>query len=343
MKTLRTLHSGHIHDTYLLDCEPDKYILQRVNHQVFEQPETVMENIRKVTQHQLHYFQVHHLTACIPELVLTQAGDSFYKDEKGNYWRVFTYIADTISIEEVQTTEQAYEAAHMFGFFVRTLQDLPATELEETIPGFHHAASRRHNFEHAVRTGLPERIDLAAPEIKFFESQSAIADKIVSLLEQKAVPLRIVHNDTKISNVLMNATTGKGVCAIDLDTVMPGTLLYDFGDMMRTFLSPAAEDETDLSKVEVRMDIFEALTKGYWKEVGDWITPDERDNLIFGGHLMTYIMGIRFLTDFLQGDVYYKIHRPEHNLDRCRTQMRLLQQMQLHQDAMQKMINSLES
>ncbi len=301
-----------------------------------------MENIRKVTQHQLAYFQEHQLTAQIPELVLTQDGNTFHKDEAGNYWRVFTYIADTISIEEVQTTAQAYEAARMFGFFVRTLQDLPATELAETIPDFHNAAWRRSNFDAAVKNGLAERIQHAADEIDFFQSQSYIASKIVSLLEQKAIPWRIVHNDTKISNVLMHAVTGQGVCAIDLDTVMPGTLLYDFGDMMRTFLSPAAEDETDLSKVQVRMPIFEALTVGYWTEVGPWITSIERENLLFGGHLMTYIMGIRFLTDYLQGDVYYKTHRPGQNLDRCRTQMCLLQEMKKQEEAMQKIIASLK-
>ncbi len=341
VKDVRTLHSGHIHDTYLIDCQSAKYILQRINHLVFRQPEVVMENIRKVTQHQVQYFQSRHLTAHIPELVLTQTGQSFSKDEAGNYWRVFTYIADTISIEEVATPAQAYEAARMFGLFVRTLQDLPASELQETIPKFHHAPSRRQNFENAIETGLPERITQAAAEIAFFQSQGYIADKIVLLLDQKTVPLRIVHNDTKISNVLMNATTGKGVCAIDLDTVMPGTLLYDFGDMMRTFLSPAAEDETDLDKVQVRMDIFEALTQGYWEQVGDWITPGERANLVFGGYLMTYIMGIRFLTDFLQGDVYYKIHRPQQNLDRCRTQMRLIQEMKTQETTMQQMVASL--
>ncbi|MDJ1502203.1 aminoglycoside phosphotransferase family protein [Xanthocytophaga agilis] len=339
--SFRTLHSGHIHDTYLLECGSSRYVLQRVNHLVFKSPETVMENIRKATAFQLEYFRSQQINAVIPELVMTRSGSSFLKDDSGNYWRAFTYIPDTVSFEEVQTPEQAYEAARMFGFFVRSLQDLSAEELQETIPAFHNAFSRRKAFLQAILTGLPDRIKTAATEITFFEARGHIADKIASLLHQKDVPLRIVHNDTKISNVLMAASTGKGVCAIDLDTVMPGTLLYDFGDMMRTFLSPAAEDETDLDKVQIRMDVFESLAKGYWSEVGEWITKAERDNLVFGGMLMTYIMGIRFLTDFLQGDVYYKIYRPTHNLDRSRTQMRLLSLMEIHRGEMEAIISGL--
>ncbi|MDJ1495959.1 aminoglycoside phosphotransferase family protein [Cytophagaceae bacterium DM2B3-1] len=339
--SFRTLHSGHIHDTYLLECGSLRYVLQRVNHLVFKSPETVMENIRKATAFQLEYFRSQQINAVIPELVTTRSGSSFLKDEMGNYWRAFTYIPDTVSFEEVQTPEQAYEAARMFGFFVRSLQYLPADELQETIPAFHNAVSRRNAFLQAISTGLPDRIKTAATEITFFESRGHIADKIDHLLRQKEVPFRIVHNDTKISNVLMAASTGKGVCAIDLDTVMPGTLLYDFGDMMRTFLSPAAEDETDLDKVQIRMDVFESLAKGYWSEVGEWITKAERENLVFGGMLMTYIMGIRFLTDFLQGDVYYKIHRPTHNLDRSCTQMRLLSLMETHREEMESIIAGL--
>jgi Ser/Thr protein kinase RdoA (MazF antagonist) len=330
------LHSGHIHDTYFVETDASaRYVLQRVNHHVFKQPDVVMDNIRQATEHLLRYFAANGLDAKVPELVAVQAGGYLHQDASGNFWRMFTYIPDTVSVEKVETPAQAFEVAQMFGRFVAALRDLPASRLPETIPGFHDAVRRRAAFADAAATGLPERRAAAAPEMAFFTARSPIADRLAGLLARGEVPLRIVHNDTKISNVLLDAATGRGVCAIDLDTVMPGTLLYDFGDMMRTFLSPAAEDETDLSQVRIRMDVFEALAQGYWAEVGGWITPAERENMLFGGQLMTYIMGIRFLTDYLQGDVYYKTHRPGQNLDRCRTQMRLLLLMEEQESEMQ--------
>ena len=258
------LHSGHIHDTYFVETDaPARYVLQRVNHRVFKQPEVVMDNIRQATEHQLRYFAANGLDTKVPESVAVRAGGYLHQDASGNFWRIFTYIPDTVSVEKAETPEQAFEAARMFGRFSAALRDLPASRLPETIPGFHDAVRRRSAFADAVANGLPER-RAAAPEVAFFTARSPIADRLAGLLARGEVPLRIVHNDTKISNVLLDAATGRGVCAIDLDTVMPGTLLYDFGDMMRTFLSPASEDETDLSQVRIRMDVFEALAKGYW-------------------------------------------------------------------------------
>ncbi|PLW98993.1 MAG: mucin desulfatase, partial [Marinilabiliales bacterium] len=263
------------------------------------------------------------------EIRLYPAKENSYHhvDEEGNYWRVMNYVKDSHSVDVVETAEQAYEAAKAYAYFQRHLANLPTEGFIETIPDFHSLSWRLQQYDEALQKDAAGRAQSCQAELEFVEQHRHFADKLEALLESGDIPIRITHNDTKINNVLFNNTTRKGIAVVDLDTIMPGSVLYDFGDMMRTFLSPAAEDEHDLSKVIFRQEIFEALHKGYMEELGDILTDGEKEHLRFGGKIMTFIIGLRFLTDHLNGDVYFKVAREGHNLDRCRVQFRLLELM----------------
>lgn len=319
---IQTFGNGHIHDTYLLHTKEGQqeyaYILQRFNDQVFSQPALVMQNIMKVTQH------LKQQGFATPELVLTCQNEPYHRDEGGACWRVLTFITDTYTIEEVQNTRQAYEAAKCFGGFARSLTTLPLTQIHETIPQFHDLAHRYTQFTQALTAhAFPEREKEAAKAIEWITKRQKLRDEVAATLPK--LPLRVLHNDTKVNNVLLHQHTHQGVCAIDLDTVMPGYVLYDFGDMVRTFVSPVPEDAQELEKVMVRQDILEALTKGYLEAWGDALEAAEKESLGLGARLMPYIIGMRFLTDYLQGDVYYKTAYAEHNLHRAMNQLTLLE------------------
>lgn len=331
--------SGHINDSYLVTFMaqrmPVNYILQRINHHIFTDPAALMQNIQRVTQHlaiKLHR-EPHRTLTVIP----TRDARAFHVDLFGNYWRVYPFIKNSRTFDIVESPAQAFEAAKAFGHFQCLLADLPAPRLHDTIPDFHHTPKRFAQLQQAIAADVAKRAQLARPEIEFALAREAFT----SVLLGAQLPERVTHNDTKFNNVLLDDRTGEAHCVIDLDTVMPGLAPYDFGDMVRTTTSPAAEDEQDLSKVTMQFPMFEALARGYLASAGDFLTLAERNQLVAAGKLITFEQGLRFLTDYLSGDPYYKTNRTNQNLDRCRTQFKLVASIEEQEDAMQRLVESL--
>lgn len=346
----RPYGNGHINDTFLLRCKtPEnyekKYILQRMNHDIFKNPPQLMENVV-------------HVTAYLRKMILSQGGDperetlSVYKtldgadwfcDSAQNYWRVFPYIERSVCLEKVESEKDFYDSAVAFGKFQKLLADFPVHMLHETIPNFHNTASRFQDFQKAVQKADNTRAALAQKEISFALDRENETSVLTHLLAAGKLPLRVTHNDTKLNNILFDVETHKALCIIDLDTVMPGLSLYDFGDSIRFGASTGAEDEPDLSKIELDLSLFEAFTRGYLEGCAGSLTQKEIELLPMGAKLMTYECGIRFLADFLTGDHYFKIHREHHNLDRARTQFKLVADMETKWDKMQEIVNKYQN
>ena len=259
------------------------------------------------------------------EVIPTRDGGGYYQDTAGNVWRMYNFVENAVTYDSLQSTTLAREAARMFGWFQRMLIDLPGPRLHETILGFHNTPRRLEVFQEVLTADVAHRAKNAKAEIDFVFENAAICHILFDLVKRGEVPIRVAHNDAKINNVMFDTSTGQGVCVIDLDTVMPGLSAFDFGDLVRTATCAAAEDEHDLSKVAVDITLCEALAQGFVAETGCFLTPAEKRHLVFGGKLITFEQMIRFLTDYLAGDVYYKVHRADHNLDRSRTQMKLAQ------------------
>jgi Phosphotransferase enzyme family len=334
--------SGHINDSYCAIFErggaSTRYLLQRINHQIFKNPVALMENIERVTAHlatKVADDPDHDRRAMT--LIPTRAGGVLYVDADGNYWRAYRFIGNATTYNSVQSPEQAFQAARAFGEFQRMLADLPAPRLHDTIPDFHNTPKRLAALEQAIAADVAGRAARARQEIEFAMARTSIAARLV----EAGLPERVTHNDTKINNVLLDDATGEGTCVIDLDTVMPGLAAYDFGDMVRTATSPAPEDEQDLSRVNMEFPLFDALARGYLSTAGGFLTPAEKESLAFAGRLITFEIGIRFLTDYLSGDTYFKVHRDGHNLDRCRAQFKLLQSIEFQEDRMAELIWSI--
>ena len=331
---------GHINDTYLSNsCEP-RYILQRINHNVFKRPQDVMENIVRVTGH---------LKKKIIEeggdpkretlnLVLTHAGDPYYVTPKGDFFRMYEFIEGAQTYEIVEEPIHFYNAAKAFAKFQQRLADFPAEKLHETIPNFHDTTVRFQQLKDAIKNDKAGRLKDVQEEVEFALAREKDASVIVDAIKEGTVPLRVTHNDTKYNNIMIDDITGEGICVIDLDTVMPGSLLYDYGDSLRFGTNPADEDEKDLSKVYCDLNLFEMFTKGYMEELKDVMTPREKELMPFAAKLMTYECGIRFLADYLNGDTYFKVKRPEHNLDRCRTQFKLVKDMEEKEELMKETV-----
>lgn len=328
VNSAKSFGSGHINDTYKVVCDNGTLLLQRINHHIFKDVEGMNRNIVMAMEH-LNKSQKESGENRFEEIRLYPTKENSYHhvDEEGSYWRVMNFVKDSHSVDVVETAEQAYEAAKTYAYFQRHLVTLSTEGFIETIPDFHSLKWRLQQYDEALQKDAAQRAQSCQAELEFVELHRHFADKLDALLKSGDIPIRITHNDTKINNVLFSNTTGKGIAVVDPDTIMPGTVLYDFGDMMRTFLSPAAEDEPDLTKVIFRQEIFEALHKGYTEELNDILTDAEKENLRFGGKIMTFIIGLRFLTDHLNGDVYFKVAREGHNLDRCRVQFRLMELM----------------
>ncbi|MCK5314897.1 MAG: aminoglycoside phosphotransferase family protein [Anaerolineales bacterium] len=336
---------GHINDTYAVQYHnsngsPHRYILQRVNHFVFLNPPGVMQNIEGVTGHLREKILE---SGGDPQretlnIIPTVTGDTYYQCSQGNYWRAYTFIEGAHSYETVESLEHAYTSAKTIGNFQRLLGDYPIDDLTETIVDFHHTVKRYQAFIQAVQCDHQNRARLVSDEIDFVNERASETAILVNLHEQGKLPARVTHNDTKFNNVLIDDLTGEGICLVDLDTVMPGLSLYDFGDAVRIAASSAPEDEQDLSKVHLDLDIFEKITHGYLDATRDILAEEELANLTMSAKLMTLECGTRFLTDYLDGDNYFKIHRPYHNLDRCRTQFKLVEDIEGKFDQMEAIV-----
>lgn len=337
--------SGHINDTYAMTFRqnggPVRYVLQRINHGIFKTPPALMENVERVTAHvrrKLEANGANQIDRRVLTLVSARDGRSWHADADGNHWRCYFFIERATTYDQITTTAQAREGAKAFGLFQRLLADLPPPRLHETIPGFHHSRQRFNALRAAIEADPCNRAAAAKPEIEFCLRREAMVDVLLGLHAHGVLPERVTHNDTKLNNVMLDDATGEGVCVIDLDTVMPGLALYDFGDMCRTACSPTAEDERDLAKVEARMDIFEALVRGYLATAGGFLNATEQEMLPFAARLITFEIGIRFLTDHLLGDRYFKIHRDGHNADRARVQFKLVESFEQSEVAMNGLV-----
>jgi hypothetical protein len=337
--------NGHINDTFLLVFDiagmgSMKVILQRMNKEIFTKPVELMENIMGVTAHLRKKIiengddPERETLNVIPAL----DGKPYYRDSYGDYWRAYRYITDTTCYDQVEKPEHFYQSAVAFGNFQCLLADSPAETLHETIEGFHDTKARFAVFKKAVAEDVMGRAASVQKEIQFVLEREDVANYFGTLQEKGELPTRVTHNDTKLNNIMIDNKTGKAVCVIDLDTVMPGLAMNDFGDSIRFGASTAAEDETDLEKVSCDMELFEIYTKGFIEGCAGRLTEREIELLPMGAKVMTFECGMRFLTDYLQGDVYFKIHRDGHNRDRCRTQFKLVADMEKKWETMESIV-----
>ncbi len=325
---------GHVNDTFQLTFDQGgvrlHYVLQRINRNVFRKPEQVMENMDRVTRHllaKIHAGKAETRKRTI-RLLRTFANQPCVTDERGEVWRAYIFVENARAYDVLETPEQAFKVAQAFGDFQCNLVDLPGPRLHETIPDFHNTPKRLEALRQAIRRDPVGRERRVRREIDFIMKRADETKRLLQLQAEGAIPERITHNDTKVNNILIDDLTGDGICVIDLDTVMPGLSLYDFGDMVRAGTSPAEEDEVDLAKVGMRFEMYEALYRGFLNSAGSFLTEAERENLPFSGKLITFEIAIRFLTDYLEGDVYFKVKRPEHNLERCRNQLRMVESIE---------------
>lgn len=340
--------SGHINDTFLVTCEyedrPLRYILQRINDVVFPDPPGLMENIIRTTGHIRGKFGTRDKEALgrrVLNLIPTIEDGYYHRDDHGHYWRIYMFIEGARSYDIIESDTQAFEAAKAFGRFQRLLADLPPPRLNVTLPGFHDTRARLAALTAAVDADRCGRAPSVRKEIAFAREREDMVNVLPDLQARGELPERITHNDTKINNVMIDDRTSEGLCVIDLDTVMPGLALHDFGDMIRSGVNTAAEDEPDLARVTVNSRRYEALTRGYLATAGDFLTAREKELLVFSGKLLALETGIRFLTDYLEGDVYFKVRRAGHNLDRCRTQFKLVSDMEEREGELTQMVASL--
>jgi aminoglycoside phosphotransferase (APT) family kinase protein len=340
--------TGHINDTYRATYYQGgttiHYLHQRINRDIFKNPPQLMENVVRVTRHIRSKLngQVGASRKSLT-IVPTLQGDPLYEDGNGDFWRTYVFIEGARTYDRVQTPRQAYEAAKAFGNFQRQLVDLPEPKLHDTIPNFHHTPRRFEALQRAIEADPVDRARDAKEEIAFALEREPIVGRLVELTEKGLIPERVTHNDTKFNNVMMDDETGEAICVVDLDTVMPGLALHDFGDMVRTTTSPTLEDEQNLARVGMRFEMYESLLRGYLASAGEFLTKTEKEHLAFSGKLITFEIGIRFLTDYLLGDCYFKVHRPGHNLDRCRTQFKLVQSIERQEEAMGRLAERLDT
>ena len=335
MKDCVRYGNGHINETLLLqfsDTKNEQYkiVLQHMNQNIFKQPEELMENIMNVTT----YLQKQIAdkggdpTRETLNFMTSKSGTPYYRDSQGEYWRAYRYVDEVDCLELAECAEDLYQSGLAFGNFQEMLAEYPAGSLHEIIKGFHDTRARFAVFKQAVKDDVCNRAASVENEIQFVLAHEELANVFAELLDKGELPLRVTQNDTKLNNVLIDKNTRKAICVIDLDTVMPGLAMNDFGDAIRFGASTALEDEPDLRKVSCSMELYEAFTKGFVEGCGGRLTEKEMDLMPMGAKVMTFECGMRFLTDYLQGDVYFKTHREGHNLDRCRTQFKLVEDME---------------
>lgn len=327
--------SGHINDTFRVEMiHPDSsLVLQRINHHVFPNVNDLMNNMVLVTQHILQRNETNRQSgqSYFPfnlHFISTKTGSYFHRDHKNNPWRLMPFIPDSCSFDRVKTVKQAFAGGQAFGKFHALLEGLDPQSIHEVIPNFHHIGHRLDQLEAAVRSDTCQRLDEVKNELLFIRDRSNSMMRILHKAELGLITKRVLHNDTKFNNILFDES-GQALCVIDLDTVMPGYLAYDFGDAIRIIINSAAEDEEDSDQIGLNVALFEAYTSGYFKEMSPCLNDQEIDALMDGVLLLPYMQAVRFLTDYLQGDVYFKVHHPQHNLQRTRAQLRLVKELEL--------------
>jgi Ser/Thr protein kinase RdoA (MazF antagonist) len=327
--------SGLINDTFVCEMRSDRemrqYILQRINAVVFKKPEQVMENVEVVTNHVVNRLRAEGVRdpyAITPALIYSKEGRSFHIDETGAYWRLYHFIKAGAVYDRVKDAWHGHEVGRGLGRFQSLLSDLPPELLHDTLPGFHQTPHYLAEFDEALRADVKKRTTEVMAEREFVHSRRSLAPVLTDLAASKELPIRVVHNDPKVNNVLIHAVTGKALCMVDLDTVKPGIIHFDFGDCIRSASNPAGEDAEDLRTVRLDLPIFEAVTQGYLREAGGFLTCKEIEMLPSAVKILTFELGIRFLSDYLRGDTYFKIRYPEQNLHRARVQFKLLESIE---------------
>jgi len=334
---------GHINDTYIvkngLDNEPG-YLLQRINHLIFNNIPALMNNILLVTDHlktKLKTVLAADRETAVVTVIKTKDHLSYYHDNQGSYWRMYLYLKNTKALDFVANNEQAAECGRALGRFQSMLADFDSRQLHETIPNFHNVSLRLSQYHTALENNQAARKYFVTEEAGFISERIERMCAMLTFVQEAHLPLRVTHNDTKFNNILFNEKDC-AQCIVDLDTLMPGYVAYDFGDAVRTLINTAAEDECDLSKISLNLPIFEAFTKGYLTESVEWLTEGEIKSLCLSVPLFPYMQGVRFLTDYLQGDTYYKTEFPDHNLQRARAQFQLLRKLEERQETIDDII-----
>ena len=336
---------GHINNTYFVKSSPKlpgpEFVFQKINTDIFKNPENLMENIFNVTLHIRKKLiqEGKDPSRGTLEFLKTTDGKYGYNTKEDGYWRVYRYIDNVLSLNSADTPEVFGKSGFAFGNFQRQLADFDASLLHETIVNFHNTVSRLQDFKKALNDDIAGRKNSIQREINFVLDRADKCSYITDGIASGKFPLRVTHNDTKLNNLLIDKDTGEGICILDLDTVMPGSALYDFGDSIRFGASSAVEDETDLDKVFVRLDMFDAYTDGFIKGVNGALTEDEIRAFPIGAYIITFETGIRFLTDYLNGDTYFRIHHEGHNLDRARNQFKLVESMEQQMDKMNSIVD----
>ncbi len=333
--------NGHINDTRLVTMDSGvQYVLQRINKNVFKRPDLLMENYVGVTTFIRKKIEaaggdpLREVLNAIP----TKDGKPYTIDEEGQYWRLLVYVTESMSYDQVERPEQFYDSAVSFGDFQYMLRDYPAATLHETIVNFHNTPDRYRQLMEAIEGDAKGRLKEVGAEVEFAKARCEFAGTLERAHKEGKLPLRVTHNDTKLNNILFDTNTGKALCVVDLDTIMPGYSVNDFGDSIRFGATTALEDETDLSKVNFDISLYELYVKGFIEGAKGGLTEGELEMLPIGAIMMTFECGMRFLADYLNGDTYFRIHRPSHNLDRCRNQFKLVSDMEAHLDEMRAIV-----
>ena len=333
--------NGHINETFLVTTQSEqKYILQRINRGIFKDVPALMRNIAAVTEHLARRYDDPRRSL---HLVPARDGAPYLTDETGEYWRMYDFVTGSLCLESPETNADFYQSALGFGEFQRALADFPAAQLAEVIPHFHDTPDRYRQLREAIARDPAGRLREVGPEVEFALAREEAAGELMRQLSEGVLPLRVTHNDTKLNNVLLDAKTRAALCVIDLDTVMPGLPAFDFGDSIRFGAATAPEDTKDLDRMEMSLELYETFAGGFVSACGGALTDAERRSLPVGAKLMTLECGVRFLTDYLSGDVYFRIHRPDHNLDRCRTQFKLVADMEEKAARMQEIVARVEA
>ena len=333
--------NGHINETKLVTMDNGvQYVLQRINKNVFKRPDLLMENYVGVTKfirkkiEEMGGDPLREVLNAIP----AKDGKPFTIDEEGQYWRLLVYVTESMSYDKVERPEQFYDSAVSFGDFQYMLRDYPAETLHETIVNFHNTPDRFRQLTEAIANDAKGRLAEVAAEVEFAKAREEFAGTLERARAEGKLPLRVTHNDTKLNNILFDSNTGKALCVVDLDTIMPGYSVNDFGDSIRFGATTALEDETDLTKVNFDISLYELYVKGFIEGAKGGLTEGELEMLPIGAIMMTFECGMRFLADYLNGDTYFRIHRPSHNLDRCRNQFKLVADMEAQLDQMKAIV-----